>query len=46
MLNIQWLCIVANDDELETLKKVQERFVLKIGELPDTIETDQYMNQS
>lgn len=40
------ISFVASEEEMETLKKVQERFVLKIGELPDTIETDQYMNQS
>jgi len=40
------ISFVSSPDELETLKKVQERFVLKISELPDTIETDQYMNQS
>jgi len=40
------ISFVSTNDELECLKKVQERFVLKIGELPDTIETDQYMNQS
>lgn len=40
------ISFVASEEELNTLKKVQERFVLKIGELPDQIETDQYMNQS
>jgi ATP-dependent RNA helicase UAP56/SUB2 len=40
------ISFVSTNEELECLKKVQERFVLKIGELPDTIETDQYMNQS
>ena len=33
---------MASPEEMETLKKIQERFVLKIGELPDTIDTDQY----
>jgi ATP-dependent RNA helicase UAP56/SUB2 len=40
------ISFVSSDDEQETLKKIQDRFVLKIGELPDQIETDQYMNQS
>jgi superfamily II DNA/RNA helicase len=40
------ISFVASPEEMETLKKVQERFVLKVGELPDTIDTDQYMNQS
>jgi len=40
------ISFVASPEEMETLKKIQERFVLKIGELPDTIDTDQYMNQA
>jgi len=40
------ISFVTNTEEMETLKKIQDRFVLKIGELPDSIETDQYMNQS
>lgn len=40
------ISFVSTTDELEVLKKIQDRFVLKIAELPDSIETDQYMNQS
>jgi ATP-dependent RNA helicase UAP56/SUB2 len=40
------ISFVSSPEEMEVLKKVQERFVLKVGELPDTIDTDQYMNQS
>jgi len=40
------ISFVSSPEELEILKEIQERFVLKIGELPDTIDTDQYMNQS
>jgi ATP-dependent RNA helicase UAP56/SUB2 len=40
------ITFVSSPEEMETLRKIQERFVLKISELPDTIETDQYMNQS
>jgi len=40
------ISFVSTTDELEILKKIQDRFVLKITELPDSIETDQYMNQS
>jgi ATP-dependent RNA helicase UAP56/SUB2 len=40
------ISFVSSPDEMEALKKIQDRFVLKIGELPDSIETDQYMNQS
>lgn len=40
------ISFVTHEKELETLKKIQDRFVLKITELPDSIETDQYMNQS
>jgi ATP-dependent RNA helicase UAP56/SUB2 len=40
------ISFISSPDELEVLRKIQERFVLKITELPDSIETDQYMNQS
>lgn len=40
------ISFVSSKEELATLQKIQDRFVLKIGELPDQIDTDQYMNQS
>jgi len=40
------ISFIANKEEMDLLKKIQERFVLKVGELPDTIDTSQYMNQA
>jgi len=40
------LSFIASPEDEETLKKIQERFVLKITELPATINTDNYMNQA
>lgn len=36
----------VSPNDMDTLKKVQERFLVKISELPDSIDTDQYMNQA
>lgn len=40
------ITFVATEEEKTTLKKIQDRFVVSIPELPDEIDTDQYMNQA
>lgn len=40
------ISFISSSDDKETLARIQARFLLKITELPDSIDTDQYMNQS
>jgi ATP-dependent RNA helicase UAP56/SUB2 len=40
------ISFIATQEEMDLLKKIQERFVLKVAELPDSIDTSQYMNQA
>lgn len=40
------ISFVADQKEREILKKIQDKFVVKINELPDTIDADEYMNQA
>jgi ATP-dependent RNA helicase UAP56/SUB2 len=40
------ISFIASPEDQETLKRIQARFLLKVTELPDSIDTDQYMNQS
>jgi ATP-dependent RNA helicase UAP56/SUB2 len=40
------ISFIASPEDEATLAKIQERFVLKITELPETINTDNYMNQA
>ena len=38
------ISFVSTDKEKEILKKIQDKFIVKISELPDTINTDDYSN--
>jgi len=38
------LTFVAEDEDAEVLKKVQERFEVNIGEMPNSIDTTSYLN--
>merc|ERR1712176_1605684 len=38
------ITFVSNDEDAEVLKKVQERFEVNIGEMPNTIDTTSYLN--
>merc|ERR1712182_136836 len=38
------ISFVATDEDTETLKKVQERFEVNVGEMPASIETTSYLN--
>jgi len=38
------LTFVSNDEDTDVLKKVQERFDVKIGEMPNQIDTTSYLN--
>jgi len=40
------ISFVADQKERDILKKIQDKFVVKISELPDTIDADEYMNQA
>jgi len=40
------ISFVADAKEKEILKRIQDKFVVKINELPDTIDADEYMNQA
>jgi len=37
------ITFAADDKEKEVLKKIQDKFVVKIAELPESIDTNQYM---
>merc|ERR1711862_994726 len=38
------LTFVANDEDADVLKKVQERFEVNVGQMPDRIDTTSYLN--
>merc|ERR1712032_170399 len=38
------ISFVASDEDAETLKKVQERFEVNVGEMPASIDTTSYLN--
>lgn len=38
------ITFVSSDEDVKVLEKVQERFVVDIGELPDQIDANSYMN--
>ena len=38
------LTFCSGDEDSEVLKKVQERFEVNIGEMPDSIDTTSYLN--
>jgi len=38
------LTFVSTDEDLEILKKVQERFEVSVGEMPSHIDTTSYLN--
>jgi ATP-dependent RNA helicase UAP56/SUB2 len=40
------ITFVSTEEEKVSLKKIQDRFVVTIPELPDEIETDAYMNKA
>jgi len=40
------ITFVSDEKEKEVLKQIQDKFVVKVNELPDTIDADEYMNQA
>jgi ATP-dependent RNA helicase UAP56/SUB2 len=38
------ITFVTEQQDKDTLRKIQERFVVKIDELPESINTNEYMN--
>jgi len=41
-----WLLIWTEAKEKDILKQIQDKFVVKVNELPDTIDAEEYMNQT
>jgi len=40
------ITFVSDEKEKEVLKQIQDKFVVKVNELPDTIDADEYMNNA
>jgi hypothetical protein len=38
------LTFCGGDEDMEVLKKVQDRFEVKVGEMPASIDTTSYLN--